>query len=250
MNTAEYERMHAAEERQWWYVGMRALAFTLLDGAARPAPADRPPNPRPRFLDAGCGTGLNLEHLAGRGTAVGLDLSEAAVAYSRRRGVAVARGSVLDLPFAGATFDGAASFDVLYHAWVPDDRAAVREVARVLRPGGLFLVRVPALEALRGAHDAAVLSRHRYHRAELRALLQSAGLEVDRITYANFFLFPLLLARRTLDRWSGRQGSDVAFLPAPFEWAFRHLLFLEAALVRRGFDLPVGGSLLALARKP
>jgi SAM-dependent methyltransferase len=243
VNVAEYERMHAAEERHWWYAGMRAIAFGLLD-------AFRPASPSTRFLDAGCGTGLNLEHLARRGRAVGIDLSGDAVAFCRRRGVAVARGSVLSLPFRTASLDGVVSFDVLYHAWVTDDVLAVRDAARVLRSGGLLLVRVPALRLLWGAHDEAVLSRHRYHRAELGRLLEAAGLEVLRLSYCNTLLFPLLLARRTLDRLLGRHGSDVAFLPAPLEWLFLRLLRLEAAWLRRGLDLPVGASLVALARKP
>ena len=248
MNTAEYERMYAAEDRQWWYAGMRAISLGLLDAAL--TPGDGPARPDRRFLDAGCGTGLNLEHLALRGRALGVDLSEEAVRFCLSRGVTVVRGSVLTLPFAGGSFDGLISFDVLYHAWVTDDRAATRELARVLRPGGLLLVRVPALKVLWGAHDEAVLSRHRYTKGGLRGLLEGAGLEVVRLSYCNSILFPLLLVRRTLDRLASRHGSDVAFLPAPLEWAFRHALLLEGALIRRGLSLPVGASLVALARKP
>ena len=141
------------------------------------------------------------------------------------------------------------SFDVLYHRWVADDRAAVAELARVLRPGGVLLVRVPALRALWGAHDEAVHSRHRYTRAEVKRLVHGAGLEVVRASYGNTLLFPLLAARRTLDRVTGRHGSDVAFLPAPLERAFRALLELEARLIRR-VSFPVGASVFALARRP
>ena len=157
---------------------------------------------------------------------------------------------MLALPFAERSFDGLVSFDVLYHAWVADDRAAMRELARVVRPGGLLLVRVPALKVLWGAHDEAVHSRHRYTMGELRALLEGAGLEVMRISYCNSILFPLLLVRRTLDRLASRHGSDVEFLPAPLEWLFRHFLLVEADLLRLGLTLPVGASLVALARKP
>jgi len=108
---------------------------------------------------------------------------------------------------------------------------------------------VPALRALWGAHDVEVQSRHRYTRGELVALLGSCGLRVERATYCNSILFPLLLARRTLDRALGREGSDVGFLPAPLEWAFRSALLIEAALVRRGFSFPLGASVVALARK-
>ena len=142
------------------------------------------------------------------------------------------------------------SFDVIYHDWVEDDRAAVAEMARVLRPGGALLVRVPALEALRGAHDAEVLTRRRYTRGELVALLEGCGLAVERSTYCNSLLFPLLFARRTLDRLLGREGSDVGFLPPPLERLFRGVMGVEAWCVRRGLSFPLGASVVALARKP
>jgi SAM-dependent methyltransferase len=243
VKTAEYRRMFEAEERQWWYSGQRAIALALL-AAAGGTGAGR------RLLDAGCGTGYNLLALGGLGRATGVDLSPDAIAFCRERGVRALRGSVLQLPFADACFDAVTSFDVLYHAWVSDDRAAVAEMARVLRPGGVALVRVPALKALWGAHDVEVQSRHRYTRGELVALLAGCGLRVLRATYCNSLLFPLLFARRTLDRALGREGSDVGFLPAPLEWAFGGALRAEAALVRRGLSFPLGASAVALARKP
>jgi len=202
-----------------------------------------------RILDAGCGTGHNLDHLSAYGRAVGVDLAEEALRFCRRRGVVVTRAELLSLPFPDAAFDCVTSFDVIYHLWVRDDVQAVAEMARVLRPGGLLILRVPALRWLWGAHDAAVHSRHRYGRGEVRALLESRGLRVERLTYGNSFLLPLIAVRRTLDRIAGREGSDVAFLPRPFEWAFRSLLLLEARLLRR-FSLPLGASVLAVARKP
>ncbi len=233
--------MFAAEDRQWWYAGMRAISLALLSGSL-------PASGAGRILDAGCGTGRNVVALAGYGAAFGLDLSEDALALCRRRGARAVRGSVLALPFQDARFSLVTSFDVLYHRWVEDDRSAVRELARVLRPGGLLLVREPALRILWGAHDAAVQSRHRYTRAELRALLESQGFELLRLSYANFFLFPLLFVRRSLDRLTGRQGSDVGFLPAPLELAFGALLRLEARLLRH-VSLPIGASVFALARR-
>jgi len=234
--------MFAAEDRQWWYAGMRAISQGLL------APLLAPGSPR-RLLDAGCGSGANVAWLAAFGSAFGIDLSAEALGLSRRRGVRVARASVLALPFPDTSFDVVTCFDVLYHRWVVDDRAALGELRRVLRPGGLLLVRVPALRLLWGAHDEAVHSRHRYTRGEVVALLRSAGFEPGRASYANFFLFPLLLVRRSLDRLLSRHGSDVGFLPAPVEALFRGLLLLEARLIPR-LTLPIGASVVALARRP
>ncbi len=242
MKAAEYRRMFEAEEAQWWYTGQRAIALALVEpwlaaGARR------------RLLDAGCGTGFNLRALSALGRATGVDLSPEALAFCRERRVEAVRGSVLALPFADASFDLVTSFDVIYHAWVSDDRAAAAEMARVLRPGGLLLVRVPALRALWGAHDVEVQSRHRYTRGELVSLLSGCGLQLLRASYCNSLLFPLLFARRTLDRLLAREGSDVGFLPAPLEWAFARALRAEAALLRRGFSFPLGASVVALARR-
>jgi SAM-dependent methyltransferase len=243
VKTAEYRRMFEAEERQWWYAGQRAVAFSLLEPCLAGS-RDL------CLLDAGCGSGFNLVALARLGRASGIDVSPDAIRFCRERGVRVARASLLALPFPPEAFDVVTSFDVIYHDWVSDDRAAVAEMARVLRPGGVLLVRVPALEALRGAHDAEVLTRRRYTRGELRALLESCGLALVRSTYCNSLLFPLLFARRTLDRLLGREGSDVGFLPAPVEWLFGLVFRVEAALVRHGLNFPIGASVVALARKP
>lgn len=247
MNEAEYQNVFDSEERQWWYVGMRALSLALLEG---PLGRLRNGSSPLRLLDAGCGTGGNLLRLSRFGRGVGIDLSPSALRFARDRGVSAARAALPSLPFPDRTFDCVTSFDVIYHAWIRDDRAATREMARVLRPGGLLLLRVPALMLLWGGHDIEVQSRHRYTRGEVLALLRDAGLQALRVTYCNSLLFPLVLLRRGLDRFTGRTGSDVGFLPAPFEWAFRRLLLLEAAWVRRGFSFPVGTSVLALARKP
>ena len=236
--------MFDAEQRQWWYAGMRAIGFALLDQGI----GAHGPGRDMRFLDAGCGSGLNLLHLSRRGRAFGVDVSQEALRLCRERGVSAVLASVERLPVATESVDCVTSFDVLYHRWIRDDAAAVAEMARVLRPGGLALVRVPAFRALWGAHDDAVLSRHRYTLRELESLLQRGGFDVWRSSYCNFFLLPLVYLRRRLDRATGREGSDVGLLPVPFEWGFRKLLELEARIIRR-VRMPIGTSALAVARK-
>ena len=240
MKPEEYGRMYALEETHWWYAGMRAITEAVV-GPARAGE-------RALILDAGCGTGNNLRHLSSRGRTVGVDLSQEALRFCQSRGVTVAGGSLLSLPFADQTFDLVTSFDVLYHRWVTDDRAALRELVRVLKPEGLLFVRVPALKMLWGAHDEAVFSRHRYTRGEVCDLFTECGLAVERASYCNSLLFPVLAARRTLDRWAHREGSDVQEPPARLGGIFRSMLGLEAAWLRR-WSFPVGASVVALGRR-
>jgi SAM-dependent methyltransferase len=211
-----------------------------------------------RILDAGCGTGGNLAWLERFGTAYGVDLSALAVEFCTRRDLrTVSRASVLDLPYPDATFDLVNSFDVIYHLQVADDVAALKEMRRVLKPGGHLYVRVPALEPLRSAHDTAVHTRQRYTVPELREKVARAGLTVVRATYANSLLFPAAAASRLLARVRGEDGvhggedvqSDVHPVPAIVNALFGAALRTEASILAR-VDLPIGLSAVALAQRP
>jgi SAM-dependent methyltransferase len=242
VNRQQYLRMRAVEDRHWWYRGMRAIASDLLDALQL--------SPTARILDAGCGTGGNAALLERHGRLVGVDLSELALDLAARRARRqFVRASVTALPFRAETFDLVTSFEVLYHRAVGDDVAALCELRRVLRPGGHLLVRLPALEWLRGAHDAAVHTERRYSAAGLRARLTRAGLEPIRVTYLNGLLLPLAAAKRVAERLSGAEGDDLGPTLPLLEALFRSALAAERQLLRR-WNLPLGVSVLAVARRP
>jgi SAM-dependent methyltransferase len=205
-----------------------------------------------RILDAGCGTGGNVRFLRRYGQVVGLDMAPVALELGAPclPGV-LARGSVLELPFAAQSFDLVTSFDVLYHRGVPDEAAALREVRRVLRPGGRLLIRLPAYEFLRSKHDRAVHTRRRYTAGGVRRLLRAAGFAVERYTYVNSLLFPIPLAQRLLERlFPGleQQQSDMS-PPAPLVNTLLRVPFaLEAAWLSLKGVFPAGLSVMALAR--
>lgn len=233
-----------AEDRHFWFRGLRAFARPLVESATRGVPD-------PEILDSGAGTGRNLEMLAEYGRAVGVERSAVGLAHARRRGRDVVPGDVARLPFGDARFDLVTSFDVLYCLPDPAEAAAVREIARVLRPGGHALVNVAAFESLRGPHSDLAREVRRYTPRGLRALLEGAGLEVVRLTCTHASLLPILLPARRLARRAG-EGAEEAEIAVPPPWInepLAMLLALEARVLRR-IDLPAGSSVLALARKP
>jgi SAM-dependent methyltransferase len=240
----EYDRVAQLEDRHWWYVGMRDVATALLPPPQAIGVAGRPA----RILDVGCGTGGGLIWLAGHGRVTGVDFHPLAVRHAARVSSRVVRGSAQALPFAAGAFDLVTCLDVLYHHAVPDDERALAEMARVLRPGGWLLLRVPAYDWLRGAHDRQVHTRHRYGRRELRHKLAGAGLEVRRLTAAGAVLLAPAVLRRALQR-GDEVGSDVRLPGATTNRLLAGLLRAEGRLVAR-CDLPVGLSLFALARTP
>lgn len=244
MERSEYEVLAAVEADHWWHRGMRSLTAALLDplyGARHDL----------RILDAGCGTGGSALFLRRYGQVVGLDLAPEAIELSALRPTGqLARGSVLALPFADESFDLVTSFDVLYHRGVPDESTALREVYRLLRPGGRLLIRLPAYEFLRSKHDRAVHTRRRYTRGDVASLLKGAGFYIEHCSYVNSLLLPLAVAQRVLERALPaleQQQSDLA-LPAPavnevLSWP----MAAEAAWLGVGGSFPAGLSILCLA---
>ena len=254
MQPEDYAYLHELEEEFWWFAGMREITATLLDPVC-------PPGKDRLILDAGCGTGGMLSWLrsyAGKGNVVGIDLFPMALEFCRRRGhEALAQASVVRLPFPDSTFDLLTSFDVL--AQLPgekSDELAIREMQRVLQPGGIVFVRVAAYEWMKSGHDAALGTQHRYLLSELVAKMKQAGFEILRESYANSVLMPVAMLRRLVLKRVGiaNRGSDVKPLPAGLRW-FNYLLMgalrAEAQLLKhRGVKLPAGLSAICLAKKP
>lgn len=225
----------------WYYRALHARILQRLATWAQSEPV----------LDAGCGTGGLLRRMERDGVvrhATGVDFSPLACELSRTRTQArIVEADLTALPFSEGEFGAVVSADVLYH--IPDDMGALRELRRVLRPGGVLIVNVPAYRWLWSYHDEAVHSQRRYNRAELRDKLEAAGFELQSITHWNMLLLPLVVFRRKVLP-APKHGSDVeAYAP----WLNRMLggvLRFEGILLELCKSLPAGSSLLAVARKP
>lgn len=243
MEAGEYAKMRALEDRYWWFVGRRGLARSLVRLGM---PTDR----KPDLLDLGCGPGALLSELADEATATGADFSPLALEFCRERGIArLARADAQAMPFVKHSFDVVTALDILEH--VEDDDAAFDEIFRVLRPGGTFVMSVPAFKWLWGPHDVALHHFRRYTRGQVERRLQDAGFRVERLSYAVFLLFPFVIVSRGLEKL--RHGPAKASLPSVPDWANSFLIGMlawESRLVSSGIRLPWGSSVVALARKP
>ena len=237
-----------AEERHFWFRGFRWFVRPFIHRAL----ADKR---HVRVLDFGCGTGANLRLFTPYGAAYGFDLSPVGLQIGREYGGrALVRASVGAAPFCSNAFDLVACFDVLYALDERTEHLAVEEMFRVTRPGGYALINVAAMNILRGDHSVLSQEKRRYTKSALKGLITAAGFRVERITYTNFALFPLLLVSRTLHRVRGLAQQidatrEIAVPVAPINGALSALLFLESAWMR-WFNSPAGSSLLCLARKP
>ncbi len=244
MNIDEYAIMRRVEDQHWWYVALRDIVRMFWDTYA-------PKQGQPvRLLDAGCGTGANLAMLSGKGTAFGVDFAPEAVRLCRERGLArTAVASIDALPFSEESFDLVLSCDVICNRSIPDKRLAVNELARVLRPGGVLFLNLPAYQWLWSSHDAAVHTDRRFTRTQINRLLRNAGLAPRRLTHWNATLFPPIALTRLWRRRSDRRTSDLDNASGErFSTFFQRILTLEQRLLRRT-TLPFGTSIFAIATK-
>lgn len=242
----EYRVMFQIEEDYWWYRGVRVMLAGLLGRYL-------PHNRTPQLLDAGCGTGKNLELLQPYGDAWGVDLSRQAIEFCHARGLPPDRlmqASVLDLPFPDGRFDLSISFDVVCN--IADDVGALREIGRVLAPGARLILLLPAFRFLWSAHDVAVGHQYRYTARDLRDKIARAGLVPERVTYVNLLLFPAIAAFRFARRGEMANGasvhSDLVPLPRPINGILTALFQAEMRAALQ-LNLPYGVSTLAIARK-
>lgn len=239
MDDEELTRSARLEDRHWWYAARRALVRRLVT-----------PLPAGRAVDVGCGPAGNTQVLADLGWRVtGLEYAEVGATLAARRGVEVVRGDARALPFADACADLVLSTDAWEH--IDDDAAVAAETARVLRPGGLAMVAVPADMRLWSSHDVALGHVRRYTRPELAGRLGDAGLDVVELFSWNVLLRPVAALRR---RTAGRQEaapaegvSEMEEVHPLLNTALRSVVALEQRLPVQ--TLP-GISLVALARRP
>ncbi|MGH7799255.1 MAG: methyltransferase domain-containing protein [Thermodesulfobacteriota bacterium] len=246
METSEYKTMYEVEDSYWWYVGLRDLIFLCLK-------RQYPHGGNLKILDTGCGTGAFLKTLRTFGQTQGIDISEYALTYCKKRGLdQILQGSVSSLPFKDNQFDIITSIDILYHAQVDDDVKALQEYRRILKASGRLILNLPAYEFLRSEHDKAIHTGIRYSKVELIRKLELAGFKIQRITYRNSFLFPLVMIYRKLKKNSkiaSESKSDLKALPIFVNNFLIELLKIENLILQR-IDFPFGSSLFCIAYKP
>ncbi len=248
MDRIAYETFAKLEHTHFWFVSRRRIFFDLLDRALGTT------NQARRVLEIGCGAGGMLGPLQRYGEVSGLDIDHEYVSYCKARGFQnVLCGSGYQLPFADASFDLVCLFDTIEH--IPDQEQALREVRRVLRPGGSVFVSVPAYQWLWSQNDKTAHHCRRYTAGRLRRVLKLTGLLPTKTSYFNSFLLPLIvpsvLWQKLMDRCgrlpAGYNNMSVA-LPPLLNRLFTAIMSSERFLLR-WLSFPAGHSVIALARR-
>lgn len=241
MDREVYRRIRELEQAHWWFTARRAILADQIAALGL--------GPGARVLEVGCGTGGNLPMLARFGAVSAIEPDAEARAYAAEKsGIEVRNGVLPDhLPQFETPFDLIASFDVIEH--VEDDVGALAALGRLLKPGAPLIATVPANRWMWSDHDVKHHHKRRYELAGFKAMVRQAGLEVQKATYFNSLLFPLIAALRLAKGALRLRGGDDEAMPGvAVNKALHHLFAAERRLLRRA-DLPFGVSILLVARR-
>jgi SAM-dependent methyltransferase len=239
MERVVYRQMAELDQRHWWYRARRDVIAALIRRRVRP-PANA------HILEIGCGTGHNLAMLGAFGHVDALELDEEMRGFAEQR---LGR-SVMSAPLpemAGVpdrSYDLIGAFDVIEH--IDDDHASVASIAAKLKPGGKFVMTVPAHQWMWSAHDVVNHHKRRYSKAGLRALIEGSPLRLEAIGYFNSLLFPAAVAERLASKARGKDDADLTLPSPPLNAALERAFAAERHLIGR-VPLPVGLSLFAVA---
>lgn len=244
MQQHTYAIMDRVEDSHWWFVGRRAILESFLKQISSSLV---PRHSSLRILDVGCGTGANLEMLSQFGPAEGVDVSDEALDFCRKKGLTVQKGLAETLPYKDETFDLTTALDVIEH--LDDDVAGLREMHRVTKSGGYSLFFVPAFMWLWGVQDDISNHRIRYTKKQIVERIEQAGFKVERATYANFTFFAPILGGRVLMKMTGiKPESENNITISSLNGVFGRLFAAERHVLKH-LNAPFGVSIVIVARK-
>jgi ubiquinone/menaquinone biosynthesis C-methylase UbiE len=244
MEKSEYQRMYTLESGFWWYRVLHELVDATIGKIKKSSPL--------KMLDAGCGTGKMMEILGKYGEITGIDFSEDAIGFCRKRGLKnLEKGDLNDYVFENDEYDAIVCLDVLYHAAIQDDTAVLEKFFHALKAGGSLVINLAAFEYLKRSHDVVVHTKKRYRKNSFVDDLKKIGFTVQYAGYRMPHLYFIILLAKLFREESKQEesASDLKELSGFMNSLLYNAGRVENWLIKLGFRFPVGSSLFVVAKK-
>lgn len=241
MDKSYYRIFFKVQQKHWWFVVKKKIILDTINRLVTLRPGSK-------ILDIGCGAGLMLNALDKLGPTSGMDVSDDAISFSKEIFNGEVRKGTLpnEIPYDDHYFTLITALDVIEH--VDDDVAALQAIRSKTAADGYVIITVPAFMFLWSEHDVLNEHRRRYSLPELNAKLVRAGFAVEKISYFNTLLFPLIGLVRLFNKSLGRKGGSDVDLPHPAINLVLKVIFNIELFLLRFIRLPVGVSVLAVVR--
>lgn len=242
MNASMYQKFFLVQQSHWWFTTRKKIVLDTISNFHKKSTDEQ-------ILDIGCGCGVMLNSLKNLGPTCGLDMSDDAIQFCREIfSGEVKKGYLPDhVPFPAERFTLITALDVIEH--IEQDQQSLKTLYNLLRPGGQAIITVPAYQFLWSKFDEMNEHKRRYTLSELRGKLLQAGFEIEKISYFNSLLFPLVLFVRMLSKLLTRDGASDIELPGKITNSFLEKIFGIEVTALRALNLPFGVSILAVVRK-
>ena len=242
MNKEFYRKFFEVQKKHWWFVSKKKIVLDFIDRYV-------PTNDNHKILDIGCGSGLMLNALEQIGDTYGMDMSDDAINFSKEIFSGTVKKGMLpdNISYDEEYFSLVVALDVIEH--VDDDRASLTAIRSHIAEGGQAVISVPACMFLWSEHDVLNEHKRRYTLEELKGKLIDAGFTIEKISYFNTFLFPLISLVRMMNNLLKRKGASEIDLPHPaINYIVEKIFSLEKYFLRI-MNFPIGVSVLAVVRK-
>ena len=243
MQKKEYKTMFEFEDNYWWYNSLHEINKYYIDFYSNK-------NKDTKIFDAGCGTGKMLKILENYNFTEGIDISEEAILFCKKRNLKNIRKDDLNTWTAEKNkYDFIISSDVICSIGIKNETDILKKFYSSLKPNGKLILNLPALKILGRNHDKSVFIRKRYKKSNFIKEIKEIGFEINIATYRYFSLFFIILLKKFLEKFSKKQEIKSDLKPIP-EWLnklFRSISKIEKFFIVHGIYMPLGSSLFIVA---